>query len=376
MNRTDGPIRVGVTTKPLDNWKSGSGHHLDELMAHVLDLNERDYGFEFTFIHYRQSENPLYRRVRELIIPRNPLAAGLAVAREEFDVVHYTPLSVFAPMWGVSARKTATIHGIEERLFPRGYPLYHRLHEYWVQPLFMRAMDGIATVSETGRRWFIEHYGIRPERIFVTPNAVSPAFRRLSPAESGLADFPLVDRPFVLHLSRYSERKNPSGVIAGFARALDLTGGDYQLVCAGKGWDADEARSMAESLGIADRLITPGFITEEQAVRLYNRAEAFLFPSWAEGFGMPNLEAMACGCPVVTSGIFAIPEVVGDAAEVVARPDDHGGIGEALARILSVEGHKKTLVERGFERVKAYDWKESARTLLEYWKGLGRRPGA
>lgn len=376
MNRTDGPIRVGVTTKPLDNWKSGSGHHLDELMAHVLDLNERDYGFEFTFIHYKKSENPLYARVRELVIPRNPLTAGLAVAREEFDVVHYTPLSVFAPMWGVSARKTATIHGIEERLFPRGYPLYHRLHEYWVQPLFMRAMDGIATVSETGRQWFIGHYGIRPDRIFVTPNAVSLAFRVLPPEAQGLADFPGIDRPFVLHLSRFSERKNPRGVIAGFAEALRLTGKDFQLVCAGKGWEGAEALSMAQSLGIADRLVAPGFITEEQAVRLYNRAEAFLFPSWAEGFGMPNLEAMACGCPVITSGIFAIPEVVGDAAEVVSRPDDYPGIGEALARILTGEGHKKTLAERGFERVKAYNWNESARTLLEYWKKIARGPRA
>lgn len=370
MNRTDRPVRVGVTSKPLDNWKSGSGHHLDELMDRVLDLNEREFGFEITFIHYSTSDNPIYKRVDELIIPRNPIASGLMVDKQDFDIVHYSPLSVFAPVFGVRAKKTATIHGIEERLFPQGYPLYHRLHEYLIQPLYMRAMDGIATVSQTGRNWFIKHYGIRPDRIIVTPNAVSQNYRKLPPETCGLEDYPAVSRPFILHISKYSKRKNPEGVIEGFAKCCALTGKDLQLVCAGKGWDGSEAAELAKKYGISDRFVTPGFITTETAVRLFNRAEAFVFPSWAEGFGMPNLEAMAAGCPVVTSGIFAIPEIVGDAAEIVERPDDHEGIGRALAKIISNEGHKKTLVERGFERCKAYDWNDSARELLEYWKSL------
>ncbi len=375
MNRTDGPIRVGVTTKPLDNWKSGSGHHLDELMNRVLDLNEREFGFEFTFIHYAKSANPLYGRVNELIVPRNPLTAGSIVGKRRFDIVHYTPLSVFAPLFGVKAMKTATIHGIEERLFPRGYPLYHLLHEWYVQPALMRAMDGIATVSETGKNWFIRHYGIDPNRIVVTPNAVSPEYRVLSESESSLHEIPAINRPFILHISRYSKRKNPEGVLSGFAKCLEFSGKDLQLVCAGKDWDSIEAMELAKRYGVADRVVAPGFISTETAVRLYNRAEAFVFPSWAEGFGMPNLEAMASGCPVVTSGIFAIPEIVGDAATVVERPDDHEGIGKALARLLTDDGHKKTLVDRGFKRCQAYDWESSARTLLEFWRRLAAERG-
>jgi len=359
----------------LDNWKSGSGHHLDELMNRVLDLNEREFGFEFTFIHYEKSPNSLYGRVNELIVPRNPLRSGRTVAKQRFDIVHYTPLSVYAPLFGVKALKTATIHGIEERLFPRGYPLYHLIHEWYVQPFFMRAMDGIATVSETGKKWFIEHYGISPNRIVVTPNAVSSEYRVLSESESSLDGVPAIDRPFILHVSKYSQRKNPEGVLDGFAKCLEFTGKDLQLVCAGKDWDSPDARELAIRYGVSDRLVTPGFISTETAVSLFNRAEAFVFPSWAEGFGMPNLEAMASGCPVVTSGIFAIPEIVGEAATVVGRPDDHEGIGRALARLLTDDGHKKTLVDRGFERCRAYDWESSARTLLDFWRRLAAEKG-
>ncbi|MBN2812125.1 MAG: glycosyltransferase family 1 protein, partial [Spirochaetales bacterium] len=140
MTRTGRPLKVAVTTKPLDNWNSGSGHHLDELLTHVLDIADREYpdGFDFTFVHYNKSENPLYKRVHELLIPRNPFSASRALGRQNFDIIHYTPLSIFAPIWVKSPKKTATIHGIEERLFPQGYPLHHRLHEYYLHPAYMR----------------------------------------------------------------------------------------------------------------------------------------------------------------------------------------------------------------------------------------------
>lgn len=363
-------LRIAITTKPLDNWKSGSGHHLDELLKHVLDINERDFGFDFTFLHYKKSENKIYSRVRELIIPRNPLSASRRVARERFDIVHYSPLSVFAPVWGVHSKKTATLHGIEERLFPSGYPLYHRLHEYYVQPLYVKMLDGLATVSQTSREWFVKNYRIKPEKVIVTYNAVSSDYRLLTIPDGTPPEFPGIDRPFVLHISRFTPRKNPEGVMGGFAACIAKTGKDLQLVCAGKGWDCEDATRMAQRFGIADRLVTPGFIDTEVAVRLLNRAEAFLFPSWAEGFGMPNIEAMAAGCPVVTSRVFAIPEVVEDAAVTVSSPDAHDEIGLALSRIILDEGYKKTLVTRGLERCKQFDWDVSARTLLEYWKKL------
>lgn len=103
MCRTEIPLRIAVMSKPLDNWTSGSGHHLDELMRHVLDLN--DGSIEFTFVHYKKSDNPVYGHVREILIPRNPLRASAVLAREKFDLIHYSPLSIYAPIWGIKAKK-------------------------------------------------------------------------------------------------------------------------------------------------------------------------------------------------------------------------------------------------------------------------------
>lgn len=361
MNRTARKIRIAVLSKPLDNWTSGSGHHLDEMMRHILDLG--DEGLDFTFVHYAQSKNPIYSRVRELIVPRNPLRSSRIVAKERFDIVHYAPLSAFAPIWGVRSKKTATVHGIEERLFPQGYSWVQRFHEYYIHPWYMRRMDGIATVSETSRRYFIDHYRAKPERVFITANGISPAYRVLPDRQEP-------PRPFILHISRYSERKNPKTIMRAFARFSREVGGTHDLVCAGKGWDGDEAKSLARAEGIADLYKAPGFISEDDAVRLLNEARAFVFPSFAEGFGMPNLEAMASGCPVITSSIFAIPEVVGDAAILLSRPDAVEELAEGLLRLERDDSLRATLIERGLARSKAFSWEESAKRLVAYWKSL------
>jgi glycosyltransferase involved in cell wall biosynthesis len=364
----DKGIRIAVMTKQLDNWVSGSGHHLDEMMKHVLGQNPGD--MDFTFVHYRESENPLYREVRELIVPRDPLGASRILRKEGFHIVHYSNLSVFAPLWGVRAKKTATVHGIEEILFPRGFSLVHRLHETRYRPLLMRRMDGIATVSRICKRFLSRRYGIPAEKVFVTPNALSPAYRPLSDAERRAVLPGKVGRNYVLHISRYSARKNPRTIMEGFARFIRDTGEDCFLVCAGKGWDGKEARALARGAGIAERYHAPGFISEEDAVELLNGARVFLFPSYAEGCGMPNLEAMACGCPVITSSVFAIPEITGGAALLLSRPDAAEELAAGIRRLLADGDFRAELIRRGFERARFYDWNESARTLIRYWRGL------
>jgi len=373
MKSTEKRIRVGVFTKPLDSWTSGSGHHLDELMRHVLDLADaEDLPFDFTFIHYKKSGNPLYQRVRELLIPRNPLAASFMLCKEKFDILHYSPLTVFAPVWGLQAKKIATVHGVEEALYPEGYTFAQRFHESRILPVYMRMMDRIATVSETSKNYFVDHYRVDAEKIFITTNGLSPVYRILTPEEKALPDGSGINRPFALHISRYSMRKNPVAIIEGFARFVRESGLDRQLVCAGKGWDGEEVRALAEKAGIADRLVTPGFVTDDYAVTLLNNAEVFLFPSFAEGFGMPNIEAMACGCPVVTSNIFAIPEVVGDAACMIDRPDDAEGLASAMLKIATDPEFKKALVERGLLRVGKFEWNDSARALVKAYGEMAR----
>lgn len=362
--------RIAVFTKPLDNWTSGSGHHLDEILSAALDLNEGR--FDFTFVHYKPSRNPIYGRVRELIVPRNPLRAAAVLRREKFDVVHYSPLTIYAPIWGVPSRKVATIHGAEQLLVPRFYGKIELAHEYLVVPPYARRMDAIVTVSNTSADFFVRRYRVDRNRITVCYNGLGSAYRVIPEAEITAPERYGIRRPYILHVSRFSERKNPWTLLEAYARLVKERGSPCDLVCAGGGWDGEEVAERARALGIAERFRAPGFVGERDVVELMNAARVFVFPSFAEGFGMPNVEAMACGCPVVTTPAFAIREIVGDAALVVEDPSDPAALAEALHRAATDEALRARLRERGLARLPLFSWEESARKLLGVYERLVR----
>lgn len=361
--------KIGIITRSIDrSRKSGSGHHLAELLAHALP---RAGEFDVTLVHYQQSEDPIYRLAEELIIPENPIAAAAALRREGFDLIHYSPLTIVSPIHFIPAKKVATIHSAEPMLVPEYYTVVKRLHSRYIIPAYARKLDTLITVSETSRDYFASHYRIPRERIAVTYNACSPAYRRLAPREYSSPDaWPYPER-YLFHVSRFSERKNPWNILKAYAEFRRRPGNaDIKLVLAGSGWDSEAVSAFAADLGVGEHLLTPGFVDETEVVELLNRAEAFLFPSWSEGFGMPNLEAMACGCPVITSAVFAIPEVVGDAALILKDPADWRGLAELLVDVVQDKEVRATLVERGLRRASSFSWEQSAQTLLSVYRQL------
>jgi glycosyltransferase involved in cell wall biosynthesis len=413
-NRSDSLPVIGVFTKQLDNWTSGSGHHLNEIMTRILDRNEEHPRFHFVFIHYAPSTNPIYKRVEELIIPRNPVAATRTLRKRHFDILHYTPLTAYSPIWGLKAKKVATIHGAEQLIVPRFYGTIEMLHERFLVPIYARRMDHIITVSYTSRGFFMGRYRVPGERITVCYNGVSPIYRggknstsagHPNPDLTLLKAAPSVSRyglragdPFIFHLSRFSERKNPWTILEGFRRFLFLlettqrigkqdtqkqdrgeedSRGQFEgvqkgfkLVIGGTRWDSKEVDTFLDKAGIADRVIRTGFLKEEESVAFYNAAAAFVFPSLAEGFGMPNIEAMACGCPVITSSVFAIPEVVGDAAWIVQDPEDPEELAAALVQVVTRPEVRNRLVEAGFRRLELFNWDRAAEKVMGVYKKL------
>jgi glycosyltransferase involved in cell wall biosynthesis len=362
-------IRIGIFTRPIDQGYSGSGHHLLEMVNHMLD--ENDGTFDFTLIHYEKNDRQIYTRAKEMIVPRNPLAASIALRKECFDIVHYAPLSPYAPVWGVHAKKVATMHGAEPYLVPELYGFMHRFHARFTKPVLARKMDAVVAVSKTSRDFLASRFGIPSDRFTICYNAVGPAYRRLDKEEITAPARLGIRTPYIMHLSNYSERKNPETIIRGYSDfRKSPQGRNTTLVLAGKGWRNAKTLGLAEELGIRDHVLFPGFISEKDTVELLNAAICFVFPSLAEGFGMPNLEAMACGCPVITSSVFAIPEIVGDAALVLDDPRDHREASEAMRSLITDSDLRKSLIERGTKRVKAFSWKDSAQSLLALYRRL------
>ncbi len=368
---------IGVFSKQLDHWTSGSGHHLHEMMSHVLDLNTK---LRFVFIHYKPSENSIYQRVDdELIIPRNPLRAAAAIRKyhkevHPFDVLHFTPVTFFAPIWGTPGVHTATNHGFEQLLVPQFYGPIEMLHERTLVPFYFRQMDHILSVSNTSKQFLIDYCKVDPERITVAYNAVNDAYRVLPEKDrrppEGLKLAP--GQRYIFHISRFSGRKNPWTLLRAFAEfAKRPAAQDVKLVIAGGRWDNEQVHKELARLEIEDKVVLAGFVEEEEAVQLFNSATAFVFPSLAEGFGMPNIEAMACGCPVITTPIFAIPEVVGDAAVIVKDPKDPTELADTFERVVSNEELQADLRNRGLKHAEGFrSWVPSARRMLNMWEKI------
>ena len=358
---------VGIFTRPIDQGTSGSGHHLHEIVRRVLALNDE---FDIRLIHYARTDRDVYAMAPEIIVPRNPLRAAAALRAYGFSVLHHSPLTVMSPILGLGARRAATIHGAEPNLLPSYYSLPARLHARLAKPVLARAMDRIFTVSETSKDYYVKHWGVDPAKVSVCYNAVGPSYR--PGLDSSIVHSRLgIPGRYIFHVSKYSERKNPDCLLAAFGELAGQSDfADLSLVIAGSGWDNERVRAFTRARNLEGRVVCTGFTPEQDVAALLAGASAFAFPSRAEGFGMPNVEAMACGCPVVTSRAFAIPEIVGDAALLIDHPDDYRGLALALARILREPALASELRTRGLERAARYSWDDSARTVLAGYRGL------
>jgi glycosyltransferase involved in cell wall biosynthesis len=213
----------------------------------------------------------------------------------------------------------------------------------------------VIAVSELTKRDLIEIYGIRDEKIVVVPNGVDPRFRADGPRAAG--DYALV-------VGSLQPRKDPETAIEAIALLGD---GNLRLIFAGpdRGGRVDAERA-AQHAGLRSRVDFRGYVPDEELAGLYRGAACLVFPSRYEGFGLPALEAMASGTPVVATTAGALPEVAGDAAILVGERDPvalAGGIERALA-------DREPLVRAGLERARLYSWAETARRTLAVYREL------
>jgi glycosyltransferase involved in cell wall biosynthesis len=228
----------------------------------------------------------------------------------------------------------------------------------------------VITISAFSARDIVSLYGLPLDRIVVIPCGVSDDFRpRRDQAEFGdlRRRIGLPDAPFILFIGGADPRKNHQAVVRAFAKRADEFK-ECRLVLVGDPVHrfGDMLRTIAQC-GLEGRVICPGRLPIEDITRLYSHADLFVFPSLYEGFGMPVIEAMACGAPVVTSDRTALPEVAGDAALLV-NPDDDEELAGAMVRILRDPPLRESLRAKGFERARQFSWERAARQTLAVYK--------
>ncbi|MFA5358995.1 MAG: glycosyltransferase family 1 protein [Patescibacteria group bacterium] len=264
-------------------------------------------------------------------------------------------------------KAVVAIHDVAYKVFPRAYTRKGRFYlnlTTWWQKMFVKK---IITISEVSKNDIIKYYHVPQNKIAVIPIAYDAKCYQLINDEQKtsavLAKYG-VTKPFIMSISRLEYKKNTHGIINAFSQLPDR---NSQLLLVGKpGRGYQYIQNALDSSPAKDHIILPGWIKEEDVPYLMNAASAFVFPSFYEGFGIPILEAMACGCSVITSNTTACPEVAGNAA-ILVDPQNTEQITEAINKILTDRTLAEELKNRGLERVKNFSWSKTAEAT---WKEI------
>ena len=286
------------------------------------------------------------------------------------DLAHFT--NYLAPLF-CPVPYVVSVHDMSLSLLPECHTLKKRLLTSTFVPSVARGARLVLTPSESTRHDVVRLLGIDPARVRSIPYAPPPGFGPVAAGPEGLATAYGLRPPYFLYVGTIEPRKNLERTLRAFAR-LAAAHPDHRFVLAGQiGWGCEGVLREAARPELKDRVQVLGYVAEDDLPLLYAHAEALVYPSLYEGFGLPVVEAMACGCPVITSNGSSLSEVAGDAALLV-DPHDEGALAAALEAVAGDAALRAALRERGLAHVARYTWARTAReTALAYRDALEMR---
>lgn len=276
-------------------------------------------------------------------------------------VTYVAPLVLSCPY-------VVAVHDISFIHFPDFFPRSVRWMLETMLPPSMRQAAHIVTLSEQSRQDIIDHYRIDPAKITVTYAAIESRFRPL--IDIALPAALASDKPYILAVGNIQPRKNIVRLMKAYTKLRQQGHIDHQLVLVGQAlWFSDEVKAAAH--GLESDIRFTGYVDNNMLVALYNHADLFVYPSLYEGFGLPPIEAMACGTPVITSNISALPEAVGDAA-IMVDPYDVDALADAMLRVLRNTRLQQQLRQKGLARAAQFTPRHLAERLLPVFEGASR----
>ena len=291
--------------------------------------------------------------------------------KNNIDLYHIPQNGIGFP-FDSSINTIVTIHDLIPYIMPetvgKGY-LKRFLRD---MPYIISQAAGIITVSEYSKKDILRFFPEFPEeKIFVTPLAANTTFKPLDKnlCKKHIKDNFKVEDPFILYVGGFSKRKNVKELILAFKHVKPSLNKNYKLIIAGSLRDEGiSLKNFVESEGLSDSIVFTGFIEDSFLPTLYNAADAFVYPSLYEGFGLPPLEAMSCKTPVITSNLTSIPEVTSDAA-ILINPHNIDELSSALVTLLNNDSLKQNLAEKGYKRSQNFTWnKKKKKTFAAYKK--------
>ncbi len=384
-------MRIGIDCRKILNPEAGEvggvAHYTHYLVRELLKLDEKNeyiLFFDNRILSTKPYEQknvtirqfPFYQYKRYLPIAYSHMLISAFITREKLDLFH-SPATILPYLY--TGRSVITVHdfAIYEHAdwFPSKYLSRQQLSTHMLVPRSVRAAEKIIAISEHTKKDLKKHFHVSESRVHVIPLGVSRESVTPDASAKTKAHFRLPEH-FFLFLGTIEPRKNIEGLIAAFRVAFPkLKVAKTLVVAGGRGWKNE---SIFKAVAFANKALEPwqgghppvrflGPVTHEHKLALIAGATAFVWPSLYEGFGLPVLEAMSLGAPVLTSNTTSLPEVVGDAALLV-NPNSEREIAEALVRLDHDEPLRMALREKGREHSQQFSWKTTAEKTLEVYR--------
>jgi len=346
--------------------RTGTENYSLNLIRHLLAL-----GYDHHYCLYFNCPPSCELRITNYELRIMPFPHLWTHLRLSWEMARHPPDLLFVPAHVlpiVHPRcSVVTVHDLGYLYYPEAHRLLDRIYLDLSTRYNARAASHLIADSSVTKRDLIERYGIKPDKITVVyPGYDETIFQPVRDEEAIEAVKTRYDivSDYILFVGTLQPRKNLACLIEAFSN-LQSPISNLQLVIAGKkGWLYKEVFQQVENLGLEGSAVFTDYVPEGDLPALLSGARLFVFPSLYEGFGLPVLEAIACGTPVVCSNASSLPEVVGDAA-VLVDPMDVEGLAMAIERVLGDEELRAKLIERGFEQAKKFSWERCARETLD-----------
>ncbi len=370
---TNSEFRVGIDARIVTLDQRGFGRYARSLLKELLALPSEIQWFLYTHDPHLSRRIPSSERVEIRVVPeliglRSHLILRSLAQKDQLNLMYFLANNY----WFFPACSTLiTIHDTEP--FERPELYCHSLKDRLLHSLrksgFKRIGSHFIAVSNATRQDIISILGVEPEKITTIYNGVDHSLFHPEPEPEDqkiLGKYLPQPKPYIFFVGAHDYRKNLVRLIRAFDFLKKEEKIPHLLVLGGSG--GPDPKFYPPLKGIAktapEEIIFPGYIPDSELPALYRGAELFVFPSLKEGFGLPVLEAMACGVPVISSNSSSLPEVVGDAGLLV-NPEDEREIAQAILKILNSPSLAQSLREKGLKRVQSFSWRDSAQKVLE-----------
>jgi glycosyltransferase involved in cell wall biosynthesis len=351
----DDPTGIGTYTRQLAMRLAG---RIDDFICVRDDADESPGFLTNTLVLPRSLRLATLRRV----------AAPFYMAWKGFDVLHFPAEPSLYLLRSGRARVVVTVHGLASLRLPT--ELHERLprRARLKYKHLLESVERVITVSESSKRDIVDVYEVAPERISVIYNGIDEVFHS---EDSELPKVDVDDRPYILSVCAAIPKKNVSSIIRALA-ALKERGLPHRLVHIGPPGSAQASlEAEVRRFNLRNDVVFKGYVSKFELAAYYRGADALLFPSFHEGFGIPIVEAMASGCPVVTSTAFSMPEIAGDAALLV-DPYNVESLISVTHRILTNRSLREEMIELGRARARRFSWNRCANETVEVYRDVLR----